>query len=133
MITLSVGGTTLELPYDLYWEDEAWSPVAHAATLGLTGARIVHVGVKQQGRPITLRPPPQGRGGWMPRSLLTTLNTWRDTPEQQMTLVLRGVTYTVEWRHEDPQGAFTFEPLRHFAEPSGTDWVIPTFRFVTVS
>ena len=130
-ITLSDGTTTVELPYDLYWSDESWSPIEQATSRGLTGSRIVQYGVRQDGRPITLQQPVGGRGGWMPRSLLAQLIAWRDTPGQQLTLTLRATAYTVQWRHEDGS-ALTWEALRHRSNPQPSDWVIPTLRFVTV-
>lgn len=132
MITLSDGETTLELPYDLFWSDESWSPVVAETTRGLTGAAITQIGVRQAARPITLQPPPRGRGGWMRQALLTQLLSWRDAPSQELTLTLRGVAYTVRWRHSEPP-ALAWDALRHRADPHADDWVIPTFRFETVS
>lgn len=129
MITLSDGTTTVELPYDLRWTDEAWSPVHQSVERGLTGAQIVQVGMRQAGRPITLEPP--DRGGWMERSVLTQLQQWRDDPHGELTLQLRGTSFAVRWRHGE--GALTWEPLRHRADPPSTDRVLPTLRFDTVS
>jgi hypothetical protein len=130
-IVLSDNTVTVSLPYDLRWSDESWSPIEQWVERGLTGAQIVQVGIRQAGRPITLEPPP--RGGWMQRSLLPQLQTWRDNPDTVLTLTLRGTAYAVRWRHHDPAGALTWEPLRHVAAPSAVDFVLPTLRFDTVS
>ena len=128
-ITLTKNTTTIILPPDLVWADEAWSPVESNAERGLTGAQIIQIGIKQAARPITLVPPE--RGAWMPYASATTLATWRDTdPEGNLTLLLRGTTRTVRWRHHDT--ALTWEYLRHRTTPQAGDYVLPTLRLETV-
>lgn len=129
LITLSDGITTVELPYDLVWTDEfSWAATEQAVTRGLTGAPIVQVMARIAGRPITLTPP--DAGGWMPRSTWSQIQIWLDAPGQRLTLTLRGVAHLVVFRHQDT-GAEA-EPLFHYADPDGADYVRPTFRFLTV-
>jgi hypothetical protein len=130
MITLSADATTVTLPPDLVWEDESWSPVVGSAERSLTGAQIIQLGVALHGRPITLTPPE--RGGWMARALLHPLITWRDTPGLTMTLVLRGQTWLVRWRHQDAP-PLEWSPLRHRITPADTDFVLPTMRLETTA
>ena len=132
MISLSDGTTTIELPDDLYWEDEHWSPVEQAMTRGLTGAAIIQIGTAQHGRPITLVPPdPWGGGAWMLRMHLPQLQAWADTPGQTLTLTLRGQTHHVQFRHQDAP-AFEVRNLWHSTAPQPDQWCVPRFRFMTV-
>jgi len=130
MIALSKDGITVDLPPDLVWTDEAWSPVVGNAERSLTGAQIIQLGVAISARPITLAPPAGQRGGWMPRAHLSALQSWRDTPGLTMTLTLRGQTWTVRWRHQDAP-PLEWEPLRHRVTPADTDWVLPTIKLET--
>ena len=53
-MAITVG--SLILPDGLHWSDEyQWSPIAQNIEFGLTGAQIIDLGEKQDGRPITLR------------------------------------------------------------------------------
>lgn len=130
MIALGDGDTTIELPEDLVWQDEfSWASVAQTVTRGLTGSLIIQAAVRTEGRPITLVPPESG--GWMLRSAWSQIQTWLDTPGQQLTLTLRGTPYLVEFRHVDG-GAEAVDVL-HYADPTGAHHITPTFRFLTVS
>ena len=131
-ITLAVGETVLDLPYDLYWQDEHdWTPVAQTEHRGVTGSLILMSGVKSGGRPITLVPPPMGDGGWMPYSRVSQIQTWRSVAEQEMLLTIRGTPYSVFWRHSDSSPSFEHVSLIQRATPLSTDMVSPTFRFLT--
>lgn len=80
VITLTVGGTALDLDPDLYWRDEFdWYAIEQSAERGLTGALIVDEGVRLDGRPITLTPP-DDNAAWMPRAVLTQLQAWEAQP-----------------------------------------------------
>ncbi|MCK9988855.1 MAG: hypothetical protein AzoDbin1_05327 [Azoarcus sp.] len=131
-ITLTVGATTLALDPDLLWEDEfAWSATEQSMTRGLTGKPIIQVGLRQAGRPITLRNEDES-SAWMTRADMAQLQAWADTPDQRMTLTLRGTPYLVVFRHHDG-GAFNASPLVHYADPVPADWVLATLRFMTVT
>lgn len=130
-ITLSDGTTTLELDQDLYWEDEfRWSATAQSVSTGLTGKPIVQVGLRQGGRPITLRPEDE-RSGWMTREAIAPLLAWADIPGLRMTLTLRGISYLVIGGHH-AGGMVDARPETHYADPAPTDWVLATLRFMTV-
>lgn len=130
MISLSDGVTTVELPDDLYWSDEwTWAATEQSFTRGLTGGVIIQAAARVEGRPITLQAPP--RGGWMTRADLATVRAWGDTPEQELTLALRGTNYTVRFRHHDDP-AIQAEPVLHFADPAPEHYVRPTLKFITV-
>jgi hypothetical protein len=131
MITLTNGTTTLELDEDLYWDDEfAWSATEQSVERSLTGAQIIHLGLRQAGRPITLRTEDES-SGWMTRADMVALQAWANTPGLQLTLSLRGTDYSVLFRHHDG-GAFEARPVVHYADPDPSDWVVPTLRFITV-
>src|SRR4051812_10227320 len=103
MITLTDGTTTLQLHADLFWPDEnAWAPVEQVMDRSITGAVIVQAATRVKGRPITLQPIDDS-SAWMPRATVNQLQTWAAVPGQQLTLTLRGVAYTVLFRHQDGQ------------------------------
>ncbi len=131
VITLSDGTTTIALDPDLYWEDEyTWSAVEQSVARSLTGAQIVQLGLRQAGRPITLRPE-DDVSAWMSRAVMAQLQAWADIPGKRMTLTLRGTAHLVIGRHHDG-GMIDARPLIHYADPADTDWVLATLRFLTV-
>ncbi|MDD3674982.1 hypothetical protein [Thauera propionica] len=127
--TLTNGATVLELDEDLYWSDEAWSPVVQATEHSITGALIVDEGVKQGGRPITLEPE-DDRSGQMPRAVLDQLRAWAADPGLVMTLMLRGQSYLVRFRHSD--GPITARPMVHFSDVAAADLYFITLRFIEI-
>ena len=74
----------VDLPEDMYWQDEFdWQALAQATPqYSLGGAVIVQQGTMLAGRPITLG----GEWIWLPRATLLTLAAWADVPELEMTL-----------------------------------------------
>lgn len=99
-ITLTVGGTTVALPADLYWADElSWHPVGQSVTRTITGALVIQTQATagNAGRLITLAPPVAG-ASWISRAALDQLKAWAGIPGQVMTLQLRGVARSVIWR-----------------------------------
>lgn len=134
MIQLSDGTTSLTLDPDLYWSDEFdWSPVQQNVEFGITGAQIIDLGVKQAGRPITLRPDADD-AAWLPRSTLVQLRIWEALPEQVFSLSLRGQSYSVVFNRS--QGApVEARPVVFVAGalPGELgDWYLATLRFMTV-
>lgn len=127
-ITLAYGGNTLDLPPDLYWADEAWSPVEQSVQRTVTGALIVSAATRTEGRPITLRPPDE-RSAALERSVLDTLLAWAAVPGRQMTLTLRGAARAVLWRHQD--GAIEAAPFVHYSDVQSADFYLATLRFMT--
>lgn len=130
-ITLNYSGTTLNLPEDLYWNDEnSWAPVEQAIERSISGALIVSSATRVAGRPITLTPEDQG-SAWMLRSVLDTLRTWAAVPGREMVLTLRGTTYNVIFRHHDGQ-AVEAAPIKHCNDVQPTDFYTVTLRFMEV-
>lgn len=129
MTTLTYGATTLTLPDDLSWDDEfSWQAVEQRAEYSITGALIVEASAKQSGREITLAG--DDTGGWVLRSLLITLQAWAALPAQAFTLALRGGTYTVAF--DQARTAVQARPVVDFSDPDGSDYYIPTLRFIEV-
>lgn len=98
--TLSDGTTTVTLEDDLDWMDEfSWSPIVQTVDLSVTGASLVQVGVRQAGRPITL----QGdeRRAWVKFPIVQQLDAWSHIAGKVLTLVIRGVSRQVMFRHHD--------------------------------
>ena len=135
VITLTVGGTALDLDPDLYWRDEFdWYAIEQSAERGLTGALIVDEGVRLDGRPITLAPP-DDNAAWMPRATLTQLQAWEAQSGLVLTLSLRDVLYPVKFRRFD--GApIEARPVIFVADPAPGglgDFFLTTLRLITVS
>lgn len=122
MITLTAGGTTVTLNPDLYWSDEFnWQTVERSVSRSITGARIVQVGAKVGGRPITLQPEDDG-SGWTRRDALEQLQAWANTPALALTLSLRGVTRAVEFESLEAR------PVIHFNDTEPGDYYLVTLR-----
>lgn len=131
MITLSDGTTTLTLHPDLLWSDENnWHPVEQTVQRTITGAVIVSVGARIKGRSITLQPEDQS-SAWMSRTTIEALRNWAAVPGKQMTLTLRGIAYSVIFRHHDGQ-AGDVTPIIHYNDVEASDWYSITLRFMEV-
>jgi hypothetical protein len=129
-ITLSDGTTSVPLDPDLTWSDEhSWSPVAHIAKYKVDGALSIHVSRKKAGRPITLQA--GDTYAWMSGAVIEQLRTWRDTPGQQLTLTLRGTSYTVIFRNNEAP-ALDAEPLVDYANPEADDWYVATIKLMVI-
>lgn len=130
MITLTVGGTTIELSEDLYWSDEfAWNPVEQTEQYSITGALIVSVAERQAGQPITLEPE-DDQSGAITRDVLVQAKAWAAIPGQEMVLSLRGVDYDVIFRQRE--GAITSKPFVHYSDVQTGDFYLATFRFLRI-
>lgn len=107
----SLGG--VEIPEDVWWIDEFdWSAVEQITDRGLTGALIVHQGVKQHGRPITLQS--NVNGGWVARAVVLALQAQRAQPDARFALQLAdGREFLVI---HDLAQSFTAEPVRPAAD-----------------
>ncbi|WP_245650976.1 hypothetical protein [Thauera butanivorans] len=77
----------IQIPEDVWWSDEfAWSAVEQSTEYSLTGALIVHVGLRSSGRQITLASNPNG--GWVERSVVLALQAQRAMPDERFILTL---------------------------------------------
>lgn len=124
--TLTLGGTTVTLPDDLFvWTDElAWSPVVQKTSYSITGALIVDAAVKQAGQQMTLQ------DGTLARSVLLQLVAWRALPAQTFVLVFNGTTHNVKFDQE--RNAIDAQPLVEFSDPDTDDLYQVTLRFIKV-
>lgn len=134
--TITGGGTTVTLSEDLLQvEEHGWSPIRTSETQTLTGALWVDVSVVQAGQPLILAGGIDRDGfpyGLMTRAEFTTLRAMADTAGLECTLIHRGVTYQVIWRHAEPP-ALDARDLIDYADPLPTDWVIPTLKFTRIA
>lgn len=119
----------VKIPEDVWWTDEfAWKAVEQSSSRSLTGARIVQVGLKTKGRPITLTS--NERGGWVPRSTVLALRALADTPGITYTLTLAdGRAYQVQFDHERE---FTAVPIRPAADMTGASSYRVTIPLIEV-
>lgn len=130
-ITLTYGGTTVELSDRLQWTDEYdWGPVEQAAAYSTEGALLLDVSEKLAGRPIALDGVESQ--AWLPRSLCDQLAAWAALPGIVLTLVLRGVSRQVIFDHE--QGGFRAQPIWRLLDGEITSELLyrPTLRFLEV-
>ena len=134
MITLIRDGVALELPQDLFWDDElTWTSVAQATERSTTGALLVDVAVRQGGRPITLQG--EGNSAWITRASLKTLAAWSQQPGHEFTLNLRGETFTVIFDHgtEETTNAINHAAVVRFSDMTNTDFYCSlVLRFLEV-
>ena len=131
-ITLTVGGTTLTLNHDLHWDDEfAWTALEQTIDRSVTGAMIVQQGVRTYGRAITLKSPTDDMGA-ITRAQALQIQTWSHTPEQPLTLVLRGATHKVLFNHTGDAAPFEMAPMSTIHNTTGTDLMLVTLRFITI-
>ncbi|MCB4362684.1 hypothetical protein KIH07_03000 [Hydrogenophaga taeniospiralis] len=131
-ITLTYNGTVANLGDRLIWTDEfGQSPVKQVKGSSTTGALLVHVGVLQAGRQITLDG--VDSKAWIPRSLCESLELWAALPDITLTLVLRGVARQVMFDHE--RGAFEATPIWLLADGEQTpdEVFLPILRLFTTN
>ena len=99
-IALSDGLITVTLPDDMDWTDEfSYSPIVQSVNESVTGASILQIGVKQAGRPITLRGTTER--AWIKLPIVQQLYSWSRVAGQTMTLSLRGTARQVVFRHHE--------------------------------
>jgi len=124
----SLNGITL--PDGLHWVDEFSSiKVAQTVKSTLSGDAVVFYGQRKTGLPITLQS--QSDQGWLDRTTVQSIASIADVPGAVYTLSLRGVSYSVMFRHESPP-AFKAEPVLHKATPVAGDYYTATINLMTV-
>lgn len=131
-ITLTYNGTTAQLGDRLLWTDEfGWSPVEQVKETSTTGKLMLHVGVRDADRPITLDGVESK--AWISRALCASLEAWAALPTAVFTLVLRGVARQVMFDQE--RGGFEATPIWRLADGQETpeQVFLPVFRFFTVA
>lgn len=126
MTTLTVGGTTVNLPDDMLWQDEfSWHPVEQRVDPTITGALIVQTATRQAGRPITLSSGDDY--AWLTKQQLDQIQTWANAPGQQLTLTIRSVQRAVIFAHDAGPAVEAAMVLYHSA-PASTDFYRCTIR-----
>lgn len=130
MTTLSDGTTTVTFTDDLMWSDEfAWMPVEQSAQRTITGGLVVQSAARTAGQPITLAAPDPA-SGWITRAALDQFKVWAAVHGQQLTLVYRGVTRTVIWRHQDT--AIEATPVVPYADVQSGDYYRAVLRLMGI-
>lgn len=128
-MTITLNGITLHP--DLRWQDEFdWYPVEQSVARTLTGAYIVSMGTRTNGRPITLSPE-DSSSAWMHKSTVDSLRNLAVVPGQVMTLILRGVTYSVIFRHHESP-ALDAVPVVHYNDVQDPDWYQVTLKLMEI-
>ena len=119
----------VELPRGMLWVDEfAWSAVQKGVDRSITGAQIIDVSAKLEGRPITL----QGTEsqGWISRATLLAVQTLANNPEGEYDLVLAdGRSFRVQFAPDTPLEA---QPISRPELPATTLPYVATLRLITV-
>ena len=121
---------TVVLPDGLVWTDEfAAQAVAQTVRRTLDGSLVVFYGQTSGGLPITLESEPDA--GWMTRAQVEAVKLLADSPGGVFILELRGQTWQVMFRHQDPP-AFEAKPLVSLANPQPGDFYLATLKLMTV-
>lgn len=121
---------SITLPDGLYWLDEFESTkVTQNVKTTLSGDAVVFYGERKTGLPITLQS--QSDQGWVDRTTVQSIATIADVPGAVYTLSLRGVNYSVMFRHEAPP-AFKAWPVIHKATPESGDYYTILLNLMTV-
>lgn len=138
MTDITLAGITL--PGDLVWSDEfqSWK-VGQARKTSLTGALILHVGILQGGRPITLETSQEG-DNWVGLIRLDTLRALQaleeDPDAEPLSLVLpdhnTGTrTLSVAFRRDDGK-AIEARSIRVISPFVDADYFAITLRLIQV-
>lgn len=131
MATLTHDTTVIQLSDDLLWSDEfEWNPIEQSATRTVTGALIVEVSTMIGGRPITLAPPDDD-AAWTKYEDVIKLNQLAAVPGLEMTLVFRGLTFNVMFRHQDKQPVLATAVL-HYQEHEPNDPFLVTLKLMEI-
>lgn len=123
---------SITLPDILQWVDEFnWSPVLHNVQYSVKGSLFIQESTKQAGRIITL----QGSEsyGLVPRSTIESLQTSRNTADNEFTLILRDAReFTVRWYNAD-SSALDVKPYVEYNQyDSSSLWIINSLKFIEV-
>lgn len=134
-ITLQKGVDAITLPPDLLWTDEfAWSPVAQGTERSVTGALLIDVSTRQDGRPITLTG--TERHAWLLRPEVQALRAWVALPGQAFALTINGQAFIVLFDHgtDEASRAFQVAPVVDYSDPEPADYYCSvTLRFITTT
>ncbi len=119
MITLD----SIQLPGDLHWSDEIWSPVQQERKQSLTGSLLVEEDSVLAGRPITLEG--SETAAWVSRQIVLDLLALAETPGMEMTLTLEdGRTFTVMFNREHGQPVEAEPVVIELPQQAGDEYVL---------
>lgn len=120
----------IALPAGLLWSDEfTATPVAQAVRRTLDGSVVVFYGEMRAGLPITLES--EADAGWLTRAQVEAVALRAASPGGVYTLMLRGQTWQVMFRHQDAP-AFEAKPLIPLANPQPGDFYLATIKLMTI-
>lgn len=126
-MTITLNGITLSP--ELLWEDEfTENTISQTVKSTLSGGTVVYSG-QRQSRNITLQSLPDQ--GWMTRDIIEQIQAIANVPSAVYTLSLRGVDYSVMFRHNEPP-AFKAEPVSHIANPTDGTYYTAQIKLLTV-
>ncbi len=129
-ITIVADGTTVTLPPDTLWIDRhSWTPVEQMVNTSITGAAIIDVGTRVNGRPITLQSDPEH--AWMVYGTVNQLKAWGATPGKQMALTIGTDTFQVIFRHQD-KPAIDVTAVVDYSNIDALDWFFGTLKFTEI-
>jgi hypothetical protein len=129
---ITVNGSIL-LPPDMWWENEfSWSPTTSKVEPSITGASIIQVSKRLDGRPITLKSRPDG--AFLTRAQMEALHTLNAlSPAAVFPVEMgNGVEYTVMFDNSDSK-AIEAEAFMPGKEPAPGDYFIATLRLLEVN
>lgn len=124
---------TIILPNDLLWADEfEWSAVESTNTYTLTGSLIVEQGVKQAGRPISLRAEPDM--AWVTRATVDQLRAAAAIAGRQFQLVLEypNDTRTFLVIFDTTSNPISAAPVKGFPGHSASDFFRVELKFLEI-
>ena len=124
----------INLPIGLTWRNEFdWSPVQQKQVRSVTGANLVHTGIKTKGRPLELSG--GTNAGWVTRSELETLHAMLDE-NTAMVLTLwdndRGANIVLNVKFDHGKTPIESEPIVDYEDMAYTDFYTMTLRFITI-
>ena len=119
----------IELPRGMLWVDEFnWTAVQKTVDRSITGAQIIDVAPRIEGRPITLQAVEDQ--GWIRRKTLLQVKALADVVEGQYLLRLAdGREFEVQFASDDPIAA---QPVSRPELPPDHYPYVATLRLITV-
>lgn len=135
MITLTDPATSASVQLDpergWRWVDEfAWAPVQQSLSRSLTGVPIVQSSVRVGGRSITLAASPTEKTV-LTGIELERLTLWASLPNKVLSLLLRGTTRQVVFRHADAP-ALDVEPVIDYDDHTPEDLFLATIKLLEI-
>lgn len=131
MPNITVNGTIL-LPPDMYWVDEHnWSAVHQKVDTSVTGAAIIQMSKRTEGRTITLKSDQEC--AWLTRAQLEDLKTLEATLEDFSLEMGDGTTFNVMFAGGERGDAIMAEAIQPGKEPAPGDYFIATLKFMEIT